>query len=81
MADEVKSAEVQAPGRIAQVVGLVQPLLQSASKLVFLGMAFGAVLEFHTGRLSEQNFMQLCGMAFAFYFSNKGDNSQAYLGK
>jgi len=25
--------------------------------------------------------MLLAGMAFAFYFSNKGDNSQAFLGK
>jgi len=56
-------------------------IFKSASKIVFLLMAAGAIAGFFTGRLSENNFMILAGAAFTFYFSNKGDASQSFLGK
>lgn len=50
-------------------------ILKSASKIVFLLMAIGAIVGFFLGRLSEGNFMILAGGAFAFYFSNKGETA------
>lgn len=48
-------------------------IVTSASKIVFLLMAIAAVVGFFLGRLSEGNFMILCGGAFTFYFAHKGE--------
>jgi putative solute:sodium symporter small subunit len=59
----------------------MQKIFESASKIVFIVMAIGAVVGFFTGFLSENNFMILAGAAFTFYFSNKGDTSLPFGGK
>jgi len=56
-------------------------ILKSASKIVFLALALTACIGFATGILESQDFMVLAGMAFAFYFSHKGENNQPYAGK
>ena len=56
-------------------------LLSSAAKIVFILMAIFSGIGFFLGLLSEANFMLLTGMAFSFYFSNKGDSANKYLGK
>lgn len=56
-------------------------LLGSASKLVFLILTLSACMGFHTGRLSEGNFMILVSSAFAFYFGSKGEMGQPFAGK
>lgn len=48
----------------AQIGGL----LASASKLVFLGLAFTGCLGFLIGKLETKDFMMMIGMAFSFYF-------------
>jgi len=59
----------------------MQNITSSASKLVFLLLAFTACFTFITGRLEAKDFMVLSGMAFAFYFSNKGEATQPFAGK
>ena len=54
----------------------MQNILKSASKLVFVLMAVGALVGFFLGRLSEGNFMILCGGAFTFYFAAKGETGK-----
>lgn len=49
-------------------------ILQSASKLVFILLALGAVVGFFIGKLSEGNFVILAGMCFSFYFSKPADS-------
>jgi hypothetical protein len=56
-------------------------ILKSASKLVFLVLTLSACVGFFMGILDPKDFMVLAMAAFTFYFSNKGDNSQNYLGK
>jgi hypothetical protein len=56
-------------------------ILKSASKLVFLLMGITACLCFAFGLLESKDFMVLAGMAFGFYFSFKGDNSEPFAGK
>ncbi len=56
-------------------------ILRSASKIVFLLLAVSACVGFFYGILESKDFMVLAGMAFTFYFSNKGEASQPYAGK
>lgn len=56
-------------------------ILKSASKLVFIALAITACAGFFIGILESKDFMVLAGMAFGFYFSFKGDNSEPYAGK
>jgi hypothetical protein len=58
-------------------------ILQSASKIVFVLLAVTGCAGFFLGKLESKDFMLLAGMAFTFYFSNKGsgDTAQPYLGK
>jgi hypothetical protein len=56
-------------------------ILGSASKIVFLLLAATACIGFFTGRLTDKDFMVLAGMAFAFYFANKGETNVPYAGK
>lgn len=53
----------------------------SASKLVFLMLALTVCISFIISKLESKDFMLLAGMAFTFYFSNKGDSTQEFLGK
>lgn len=53
----------------------------SASKLVFILMALATIAGLFTNKVDTKDFITLSSMAFAFYFSNKGDNSQPYAGK
>ena len=48
-------------------------ILSSASKIVFILLAVTACLGFFLGKLESKDFMVLAGMAFTFYFSNKGE--------
>ncbi|MBI2055271.1 MAG: hypothetical protein HYT42_00025 [Candidatus Sungbacteria bacterium] len=50
-------------------------ILTSASKIAFLMMAVAACAGFFLGKLEAKDFMVLAGMAFSFYFSNKGETS------
>ena len=50
-------------------------ILSSASKIVFILMALGAIAGFFTGHLEAKDFMLLASMAFSFYFANKGEGS------
>lgn len=56
-------------------------IFQSASKLMFLILGASACIGFFIGRLEAKDFMLLSGMAFSFYFSNKGDQTQIFAGK
>lgn len=56
-------------------------ILNSASKLVFITLAFTACLAFVYGRLESKDFMVLVMSAFTFYFSHKGDGSIPNAGK
>ena len=56
-------------------------ILKSASKIVFLLLTLTACAGFFLGKLESQDFMILASMAFGFYFSFKGDNSEPYAGK
>lgn len=59
----------------------MQNILQSASKIVFLMMAIGVHAALFTGKITGEQYMVLAGMAFTFYFANKGDPSVPYAGK
>lgn len=56
-------------------------IFKSASKVVFLLLTITACGGFIVGILESKDFMLLASSAFAFYFANKGDNSQPYGGK
>ena len=56
-------------------------ILSSASKLVFVLLAVSACVGFFVGKLEAKDFMVLAGMAFTFYFSNKGETNAPYAGK
>lgn len=48
-------------------------LLKSASKVVFILMASASVAALFFNKIGGEQFMVLVSMAFAFYFSNKGE--------
>lgn len=56
-------------------------ILKSASKLVFILMAVASCVGFFLKLLSPEQFMVLSSMAFAFYFSNKGETQKPFAGK
>jgi len=56
-------------------------ILKSASKIVFILMALATIAGLFIGKIEAKDFINLTSMAFVFYFSNKGDNSQPYAGK
>lgn len=53
----------------------------SASKIVFILMAIAVIILTFTGKVDPKDFMMLAGMAFSFYFANKGEPSEPYAGK
>lgn len=56
-------------------------MLNSASKIVFIILTVTACLGFILGKLPVESFMLLITGVFSFYFSNKGDAGNKYLGK
>ena len=56
-------------------------ILKSASKVVFVLMALATIGALFLGKISGDQFLLLDGMAFSFYFSNKGDTTQPFAGK
>ena len=44
-------------------------------------MAVGVHAALFTGKITGEQYMVLAGMAFTFYFANKGESSQPYAGK
>ena len=50
-------------------------ILNSASKIVFILLAFSACVGFFLKLLDPKDFMLLAGMAFSFYFANKGETN------
>ena len=56
-------------------------ILESASKIVFIGMAGAVIAGLFTGHITGDQFMILAAMAFSFYFANKGEAKQPYAGK
>ena len=44
-------------------------------------MALGSLILTFMGIVDAKDFLVLAGMAFSFYFSNKGNPSEEYLGK
>lgn len=56
-------------------------ILKSASKVVFVLMAIATIGALFIGKISGDQFLLLAGMAFSFYFSNKGDATQPFAGK
>lgn len=59
----------------------MKDMLGSASKIVFMMLAFTVCVAFVQGRLESKDFMVLASMAFTFYFTNKGDQNMPYGGK
>lgn len=56
-------------------------IIKSASKIVFIIMALASVVALFIGKISGEQFMILVSMAFAFYFSNKGEANKPFAGK
>ena len=56
-------------------------ILESASKIVFIWIAFAVVVLTFMRIIEAKDFLVIAGMVFTYYFSNKGDNSNNYLGK
>lgn len=56
-------------------------ILKSASKIVFILVAVVSSVAFLIGKLPQEQWMILSGMAFGFYFSNKGDQNKPFAGK
>jgi len=56
-------------------------ILKSASKIVFVLMALATIGLTSFGIITGEQFLVLASMAFAFYFSNKGDVNAPYAGK
>ena len=56
-------------------------ILKSASKIVFILMAVATIGAMFIGKITGDQFLLLAGMAFSFYFSNKGDSAQPFAGK
>ncbi len=53
----------------------------SASKMVFILMAVATIAGMFMGKIDPKDFLTLASMAFAFYFANKGDSAQPFVGK
>jgi len=56
-------------------------VLTSASKIVFIMLTLTACVGFVLKTLPVEQFMMLAVAASAFYFSNKGNANEVYLGK
>lgn len=61
------------------MLNAISKIVGSASKLVFLILAVSACVGFFIGKLDPKDFMVLSGMAFSFYFANKGETNSGLL--
>lgn len=59
----------------------MQKIYSSASKIVFILMALATVVGMFYGIVDAKDFMILASMAFSFYFANKGEGNQPFVGK
>jgi len=59
----------------------IKNIVGSASKIVFILMAAGVNIALFTRHISGEQYLVLASMAFAFYFSNKGEPTQPFAGK
>lgn len=59
----------------------MENIYQSASKIVFILMALAVVILTFIGVVEAKDFITLATMAFTFYFANKGNQDNNYLGK
>lgn len=59
----------------------MKDLLKSASKIVFIGMAMGSIAGLFTGFITNEQFINLALMAFAFYFTNKPTDTNGNITK
>ena len=56
-------------------------ILKSASKIVFILMAVAVTALTFADKIDPKDFMMLASVAFAFYFSNKGETNEPFAGK
>ena len=56
-------------------------ILESASKIVFILMAIATIALTFVGKVDPKDFILLAGMAFSFYFAQKGEPSEPFAGK
>ena len=63
------------------VINSKMEILKSASKIVFILMAVATIGGLFSSKIDPKDFMMLASMAFAFYFSNKGEIGVEYAGK
>lgn len=56
-------------------------IFNSASKVVFILMALAMIIGLFMKIIEPKDFIPLATMTFGFYFANKGDSNQPYLGK
>jgi len=56
-------------------------ILSSASKLVFILMTLAVIGLTAFGKVEAKDFVVLASMSFSFYFANKGNSNEEYLGK
>ena len=56
-------------------------ILESASKIVFLMITIAVILLTFIRIIEAKDFLGIALMVFTYYFANKGDNSNNYLGK
>lgn len=59
----------------------MENISNSASKIVFILMAVALVVLTFVGKVESKDFMTASMMAFTFYFTNKGNADNNYLGK
>lgn len=59
----------------------MKQIFASASKIVFLLMAIATVVGMFLGKIEAKDFIALTLMAYTFYFTNKGNAENNYLGK
>lgn len=56
-------------------------ILESASKIVFVLLTLALIGLTAFKIVDAKDFIVLCGMAFTFYFSSKGEISKPFAGK
>ena len=59
----------------------MENIYKSASKIVFILMAISVVTLTFMKIVEAKDFITLATMAFTFYFANKGNSDNDYLGK
>ena len=55
------------------------PWLKSASKIVFIALAFALIVLTFLKIVEAKDFIGLVGMAFVYYFTKKSENNQTQM--